>query len=103
VVLTTTIDRDETRWRVRLEGELTLASAAELKSLLVEWLASGRDLQLDLERAGEIDITAMQLLWSAGRDRARSGKGIVSRVSDALGTAARDAGFEPFPGMAVPR
>ncbi len=91
--LTPTIDRDETSWRVRLEGELTLASAAELKSLLVEWLASGRDLQLDLESAGEVDITAMQLLWAAGRKAARAGNGIAIRVSEAVEKAVAGRGL----------
>jgi hypothetical protein len=100
--LTATIDRDETQWRVRLESDLTLASATELKSLLIEWQASGRDLQLDIESA-EIDITAMQLLWAAGREAARAGTAIVGRVSEAVDRAARDAGFERFPGWTVPR
>jgi anti-anti-sigma regulatory factor len=101
--LTPTINRDETRWRVRLEGDLTLASAAALKSLLLEWLASGKDLELDLESAEEIDITSLQLLWAAGREAARAGAGIVSRVSGAVDKAARDAGLEPFPGTTFPR
>jgi anti-anti-sigma regulatory factor len=86
-----------------LEGDLTLASAAGLKSLLLEWLAAGTDLQLDLESAGEIDVTVMQLLWAAGREAARVGNGIVGRVSEAVDRAARDAGFDPFPGTAVAR
>jgi hypothetical protein len=45
----------------------------------------------------------MQLLWAAGREAARAGNGIVSRASEAVEKAARDAGFETFPGTAVPR
>jgi hypothetical protein len=93
-----TLDRLETSWLIRLEGEFTVTSASELKGSLLEWLASGRDLQLDLERAQEIDITVMQLLWAAGREAARAGVAIVSRVSEAASAAASDAGFEQFPG-----
>jgi hypothetical protein len=81
-----------------LDGEFTVTSAAELKRLLMEWQESGTDLQLDLERAEGIDITAMQFLWVAGSEAARVGVGVESRVSEAAARAACDAGFEPFPG-----
>lgn len=96
-----TVDRLEKHWLIRLEGEFGVTSAPELKTLLLEWVASGRDLQMDLERAEEIDITLMQLLWAAGREAARAGAGMVSRVSEAAAMAARDAGFERFPGAAA--
>ena len=92
-----TVDRLATHWIVRLDGEFTLASAPELKALLLEWLASGKDLQLDLEQAGQIDITLLQLLWAAAREARRAGAGISSRVSETAAVAARDAGFERFP------
>ena len=96
-----TVDRNETNWLIRLEGEFTLTSAAELKRTLLEWLAAGKDLQLDLERADAIDITVMQLLWAAGREAVRAGVGIVSRVPEAAAIAVRDAGFKRFPGAAA--
>ena len=95
-----TIERQESQSLIRLEGDFTLTSAAELKDMLLEGLASGNDLRLDLEHAGEIDITVMQLLWAAGREADRTGAGIAIRVSDAAGLAAREAGFERFPGLA---
>jgi anti-sigma B factor antagonist len=96
-----TLERHETHSLIRLEGECTLTSAAELKRLLLEVLASGKDLHLDLERAAEIDLTVMQLLWAAGREVARAGAGIDIRLSEAAGLAAREAGFDPFPGLAL--
>jgi anti-anti-sigma regulatory factor len=95
------MERQESRSLIRLEGDITLASAAELKGLLLEGLAAGKDLWLDLEHTGEIDVTAMQLLWAAGREADRAGVKIAIRVSDAAGAAARQAGFERFPGLAV--
>jgi anti-anti-sigma regulatory factor len=89
-----TVDRDETRWLIRLDGEFNVTSAAELKKLLLEGLASGKELRLDLEGASEIDVTVLQLLWAAGRASA----GVVSGVSEAAAIIARDAGFERFPG-----
>lgn len=93
-----TLDRLETHWLIRLEGELTLASAPDLKPLLLEWLASGKDLQLDLERAREIDVTLLQLLLAAGREAARTGVEVESRASEAATAQSRDLGFDRFPG-----
>jgi anti-anti-sigma regulatory factor len=81
---------------IRLEGEMTVTSAAELKEILAKALSEG-DLQLDLERAEEIDIAVMQLLWAAGREAERKGVDISVRALEAVTRAARDAGFEPWP------
>jgi len=99
--LAVTMERLESQAVIRLEGEFTLASASELKKLLLQGLASGNDLRLDLEHAEEIDVTAMQLLWATGREAARKGIGMAIQVSDAAATAAREAGFERFPGLTV--
>ena len=91
-----TMERLDRQSIVRLEGELTVTSAAELKGVLSEAL-SGGDLQLDLERAGEIDIAIMQLLWAAAKEAERTGAGLTIRASEAVTGAARDAGFDPWP------
>ena len=96
-----TIEQRESQSVIRLEGEFTLASAEELKGLLLRGLASGNDLRLDLEQADALEITAMQLLWAAGREADRKGRGMAVQMSDAAATAARDAGFERFPGLTV--
>jgi anti-anti-sigma regulatory factor len=93
------MEQQESQSVIRLAGEFTLTSAAELKNLLLQGLASGNDLRLDLEQAEEIDITLMQLLWAAGREADRKGASLAIQMSDAAATAARDAGFERFPGL----
>jgi anti-anti-sigma regulatory factor len=95
------MERQESQSVIRLAGEFTLTSAAELKNLLLQGLASGNDLRLDLEQAEEIDITVMQLLWAAGREADRKGASLAIQMSDAAAMAARDAGFERFPGLTV--
>ncbi len=95
------MERHETHSLIRLEGEVTITSAAELKEALLAGLTAGTDLHLDLERAGKIDVTIMQLLWAAGREADRTGVALVSRVSEAAAATARDAGFERLPGMEV--
>ncbi|MGO9254850.1 MAG: STAS domain-containing protein [Bryobacteraceae bacterium] len=97
-----TIQREESRWLIRMEGQVTLASAGELKELLLEWLAAQRDLELDLQRVEEIDITIMQLLWAAAREAGHMGVGVGASASAAAAAAARDAGFGGLPGFPFP-
>jgi anti-anti-sigma regulatory factor len=85
-----------------MEGQVTVASAGELKELLLEWLAARRDLELDLQRVEEIDITIMQLLWAAAREAGRMGVGVGACASAAAAAAARDAGFGRLPGFPFP-
>jgi hypothetical protein len=92
------VDRRETCWVFRVEGDFNMTGSAELKGLLLEGLASGQALHLDLERAAEIDITLLQLVWSAEREAARVGSPFTSRVSETAARLARDAGFPSFPG-----
>ena len=93
--------RRETDLLIKLEGAVNLASAEELKSLLLEGLVSGRHVHLDLERAEEIDVTVLQLLWAAGREADCKGARMVIRVSEAAAAAAREVGFDQFPGTPV--
>jgi len=94
-----TLDQNENFCLLRLEGEIDITSATELKTLLLQGLASGRELRVDLERATDLDVTAMQLLWAAEREARRSGMGITltGRVPKEISSAAGDAGFESFP------
>jgi len=94
-----TLQKHESHWLIRLEGQVTLTSAAELKSLLLEWLTTGKDLEVDLQSAEEIDIAILQLLWAAAREAARTGVNIVGRASSAAAITVRDAGFAPLPGF----
>jgi len=98
--LPVTVDRLETHWLIRLEGDFTIASAPQLKDLLAEWLASRQDLQLDLAGVQEIDVTLLQLLAAAAREAQRAGVTVAASVSPEAAAEARDLGFERFPGTA---
>ena len=50
-----------------LEGAVEIDQAAELKCRLEAALAGGGAVRVDLERTTELDVTAVQLLWAAGR------------------------------------
>ena len=93
-----TMETREVNSLLRLEGTVNVTSAEQLKGLLLAGLAAGKELQVNLELAEEIDITVMQLLWAAEREAACAGIAMVSLVSEAAAMAARDVGFERFPG-----
>ena len=95
------LERYETGALIRLEGECSVACAAELKTLLLEGLAVGGELRLDLDQAGEMDLTAFQLLWAAGREADRRGTRIVAHMPESAASAAREAGFARFPGPTI--
>jgi anti-anti-sigma regulatory factor len=95
--MTVTKERQETRSVIRLEGELTVASAKELKEVLIEALSTGECLQVDLGGAEGIDLTVMQVLWATGREAERRGVDVLFRTSEEASMAARDAGFERWP------
>ena len=64
---------NETQSLIGLEGAIDIASAAELKKLLLEGLNSGREVRVSLAGATDLDVTAVQLLWAAEREASRSG------------------------------
>lgn len=94
-----TLEQSETLCSLRLEGETSIASAAELKAVLLRGLASGTGLRVDLAGATALDVTALQLLWAAEREARRSGHlfMLADRVPNELLLAMREAGFEAFP------
>ena len=83
-----TVKQSERDWIIRIDGQATLASA-------------GKNLQLDLEGAEDIDIPVMQLLWVAAREAALTGVEITCRASRAAAAALRDSGFAQDPGFPV--
>src|SRR6202035_4656729 len=93
------LDQSEEISSIQLVGAVNIACAAELKNLLLQSLASGADLRVDLERATSLDITALQLLWAAGRKAELTGTGfrLAGPPSEEILVAAADAGFEKFP------
>jgi anti-anti-sigma regulatory factor len=72
-----TLDQSRTPCVIGLAGEVNIRCAAELKEVLVEGLALGRGLRVDLTGATEVDITASQLLWAAEREARSADKEFV--------------------------
>ena len=94
-----TLDQGEAVCLIRLKGEIDITTAADLKKLLLRALASGKDMCVDLERATELDVTALQLLWAADREARGSGRSLklAGPVPAELLAAVNNAGFESFP------
>ncbi len=83
---------------LRIEGEADISTSAELRSLLLQALAAGKGLRVDLEKATDLDITAMQLLVATERDAAKSNMpfSLEGRVPDDISVAMAHAGFRKF-------
>ena len=94
-----TLAQGEAQCVIRLDGEINIGSAAELKKLLLQALASGKDMCVDLECATGLDVTALQLLWAADREARGSGRSLklAGPVPEEILAAVNDAGFESFP------
>lgn len=82
--------------KIRLQGAVDIASAAELKQLLIAALGSGKEVHVDLMGAADLDVTAMQLLWAARREAQSSDAGfkLFGEVPEPIRLALRDAGLE---------
>lgn len=59
---------------LRLDGELTIYRAQELRQTLLQALAQPGDLQLDLSEVSELDSSAVQLLLATRLDALAAGK-----------------------------
>jgi len=93
------IQRREWDSSIEFEGPVTVTFAADVKNALVECLSFGRDLELNLERTGEIDVTIMQLILVAARESVARGLKISGRASATAARNLRDAGFLDAPGF----
>jgi anti-anti-sigma factor len=59
--------------RIRIEGDMTIYTALELKQALLPCLAEAPQLELDLARVNEMDSAGMQLLMLLKREAGKRG------------------------------
>lgn len=91
------VEKSDAANALRLEGEVDIASAADLKAQLVEMLDAGKEIRVDLQRTSELDVTAIQLLYAAQRDATHSGlQFIFEHTPQHLAAAMADAGLSKF-------
>ena len=83
---------------IRLEGVIDISAGAEFKAAISQALATGKVVHLSAEAVTDLDVTAFQLLWIAGRETKRSGVHLESTgeipepVRDALSEMGLDLG-----------
>ncbi len=94
-----TVNQSESLSLIRLDGEVDITSAVELKKVLLQTLGSGKPLRLEVGTVTDLDITTLQLLWAAARDARRSGSNftLMGQIPKEIATVVADAGFETFP------
>lgn len=59
---------------IRVEGELTVQHAAELRACLLSALSSAESVRVDLQAAEDMDLTCLQILCSAHKSALFAGK-----------------------------
>lgn len=59
-----TLEQNDGLSTIHLEGAIDIASAGELKAVLLEALGSGKPVRAVLEGTTGMDVTAFQLLWA---------------------------------------
>lgn len=63
--------------RLKLEGEIDISVAAELKAALLKAIAAGKTIRISAEAVTELDVTALQLLWAAERAAREGGTRLI--------------------------
>jgi anti-anti-sigma regulatory factor len=93
-----TLEQSESLSVIWLEGAIDITSAGELKEFLLRALGAGREVRVSLEAATDLDVTAVELLWAAGREAKGAGVGfsLAGQVPAAISAALKEAGLEPF-------
>jgi anti-anti-sigma regulatory factor len=92
------IEQSAERSAVRLDGDVGISAALELKSALTEVLAVGQNLTVELAGVTTLDITTLQLLRAAQRAAANAGTAMLlsGPIPEAMELAMGLAGLERF-------
>ena len=62
---------------LRLAGEIDISRSVELKAVLLDAIAAGKTIRVLADEVTELDVTAFQLLWAAGRQARQEGIGFA--------------------------
>lgn len=94
-----TFDQGAEPGLIRLEGEVDISDAPELKRVLLEALAKKGEVRISAEAATGIDITAVQLLWAAEQEAGRADTilALQGTLPEMVRVSLREAGFERLP------
>ncbi len=80
---------------LNLEGELTIINASELKNILLDAIDKSKDIELNLDKVTNVDLSCLQLFCSAHRTSLKLDihLSINSNHPDVFNNAVRDAAF----------
>lgn len=92
-------DRSGVPGIIRLEGNVDIECATELKGYLAEAVGAGAETRISLEELAGIDVTAIQLLWAAEREAKATGALLTLEepIPEGLRVVLRGAGFGRLP------
>jgi anti-anti-sigma factor len=98
LAMTLSFDKEKQLSLLRLEGEIGIGSAAEIKAFLLEALSVGKETRVDLEHVTDLDVTALQLLWAAQQAFTAAGVKLelANPMPESLVSRLPDMGFEGF-------
>jgi anti-anti-sigma factor len=94
-----TLEQKDALAFVQLEGAIDVSCATELKELLLRGLRHGSAVRVSLQLVTGLDITALQLLWAAGREAKQAGVefAVEGPAPETVRAALAGAGFGEFP------
>ncbi len=84
---------------LRLEAEVGIGDAPELKRILLHALTAEKELRVNVETATSLDVTVFQLLRAAASQAQAAGLKIYREgpVAEKISAAYADAGLGKFP------
>ncbi len=80
---------------IKLDGDLTVSHAAEIKHILMNALTDADQVLIDFGNVTNADLSSLQLLCSAHKTASSMNKHLLcaGRLPDALRKAAEEAGY----------
>jgi len=93
-----TLDENGSQAAIGLDGAVDISSAAELKTLLLRALHSGKEVRVSLDAATDMDVTAAELLWAAEREASKKGVkfSFAGPAPAGVSAALSEAGLQKF-------
>jgi anti-anti-sigma regulatory factor len=93
-----TLDESKSKAVIGLDGVVDISSAAELKTLLLRALNCGKKVRVSLDKAADLDVTAVELLWAAKSEASKAGVAFsfAGPAPAELSAALCEAGLQQF-------
>ena len=91
------VEQSDDKRILTINGEMTIQNADALKNILIQSLEYENDLVLNLENVTDVDLSGLQLLFSAYKTRMELKKDFTlnGNCPEVFKEAAGDAGYSP--------